>query len=169
MRSWGEGGSLGPRFVRNRARDGFSDSEVGAHALDAAPSPAPSLVWWLRRLRDRIGELRRCRAHLTIDDGVANGAAGRGWMTIDGALVARQIGLRQIGRIHHDEMFAAVDLHDADGRERVAVGTTQIDVDEDHLTVRLVDQQIAHGAELAAADGANLPAADVGLTGRDGP
>src|SRR5262249_52694253 len=132
MRSWGEGGEPWSSLrTEPRARwfqYGFSgDSEVGAHALDAPSPPAAALVRWLGRLGGRVGELRRCTPHLAIDDRVANGAARRGSIAIDSALLARQIGLRQIGRVHHDDVLAAVDSHDANGRERVPVGARQID------------------------------------------
>jgi len=86
-----------------------------------------------------------------------------------GGDAAREIGLWQVGGIHEDESLHAIDLDDTNRHERVTIGTGKVDVEQDDLALRLVDQQIADDAELAAAHRANLPAANVGFAWRYSP
>src|SRR5690242_6798509 len=51
----------------------------------------------------------------------------------------------------------------------MAIAPTEIDVDHHHLACVWIDEQLLHFAEIAPANGAHLPATNVGLTLGDVP
>src|SRR4029079_5100673 len=67
----------------------------------------------------------------------------------------------EIRRIHEGEASHAVDLHDTDRDEGVAIGAREIHVEHHDFAGIGVDQQVADDAQLAAAHGSHFPSADV--------